>query len=102
MNRRTLKKHCKRAVSALIAEHGFRADQFKPSDGEEAVSTPFGMERQFDRNGFLDPGPLKGTPLLWQRTSYEYDEWDAYLPSQVLNDLKFWADFDYETHEVAS
>ncbi len=90
MNRRTLKKKCRRAMEALIARHGYARDSFVASDGGESIYAPPGMERRFDRNGFLDPGPLKGTMLLWQKTSYEYDEWDAALPSEVLREVEFW------------
>lgn len=96
MNRRILKKHCKQAMEILIREHGYRADQFAPSDGQESVDAPTNMEkrrrrRRFDVPGFLNPGPLKGTPLLWQRTSHEYDEWDAKLPTEVLAEIEMWA-----------
>lgn len=98
MNRRTLKKHCQRAVPILIAQHGYAAASFHPSDGQEAMDAPLAMERQFVRNGFLEPGPLKGTPLLWERTSYECEEWESRLPSEVLSDLEFWASLSDEDY----
>jgi hypothetical protein len=40
---------------------------------------PPGTERRYvetygGETRWLKPGPLEGTPLLWRRTSYEYDE----------------------------
>lgn len=93
MNRRTLEKHCARAMQTLIAEHGYRADQFSPSDGEESIDAPSGMERRFVWRGWLRPGPLRGTMLLWRKTSYETDEWEPILPTQMLADIQLWSDF---------
>lgn len=90
MNRRTLKKKCHRAVRVLVEKHGYSLRQFKPSDGEESIDAPVGMERRFVRGNWLEPGPLKGTPLLWEKTSYEYDEWDAELPTEVLAKIEHW------------
>lgn len=102
MNRRVLKKRCKRAMEVLIANHGYRPDQFQRSDGQESIYTPAGMDKQFDERGFLEPGPLKGTPLLWEQVSYEYDEWDAKLPTEVLSDIIFWSNFKPSAADVAS
>lgn len=95
MNRRTLKKHCARAMRRLIAEHGFRADQFLPADGGEAVVAPARMERRFVCREFLEPGPLPGTMLLWRRTSYETDEWELMLPTEMLEDIELAAGADW-------
>lgn len=89
MNRRTLKKHCKRAMKVLIERHGFPADSFHPADGDETLEAPNGMERRFVRRIWLEPGPLPGTMLLWLRTSYECEEWDCELPSETLATLEF-------------
>lgn len=94
MNLRTLKKHCIRAKATLIAEHGYREDAFSPASGEETIDAPSRMERRFVCRGFLDPGPLKGTPLLWSRTSYECDDWDCFLPTELLAQIKAWENFD--------
>ena len=102
MNLRTLKKHCQRAVVILIAEHGYKPSDFARSDGEEAISAPTRMERRFVRNGFLEPGPLKGTWLLWQKTSYEYDEWDADLPSVMLDEIIFWSKWQPTAEDLAA
>lgn len=103
MNRRILKKLCKRAMAVLIAEHGFTADAFSPSDGQETVGAPKGMDRRHvcKGTGSLHPGPLKGTPICWQRTSIEYDEWDCELPTAILADIIFWNNFDYDAWEKA-
>lgn len=102
MNRRTLKKHCIRAKAFLIAKHDYREEAFSPANGEESVYAPTRMERRFVRHGFLDPGPLKGTPLLWERTSYECDDWDCSLPSEILAHIQSWENFDYAEYERAS
>lgn len=102
MNLRTLKKHCIRAKAVLIAEHGYREDAFSPASGEETIDPPFGMERRFVRYGFLYPGPLKGTPLLWTRTSYECDDWDCSLPTELLAQIKASENFDVAEYERLS
>lgn len=86
MNLRILKKQCKRAVEVLIAEHGFRPDQFKPADGDETVDASGSMPARFLRHDSLHPGPLPGTPLYWEK-SYWDDDADAKLPSEVLRDI---------------
>lgn len=91
MNRRTLKKLCKRAREVLIERHGYGPGDFAPASGEEVVDAPHGMERRYVRRGILDPGPLKGTPLLWERCSYESDDADAHLPIATLHTIDFWA-----------
>lgn len=101
MNLRTLKKLCKRAIPELIAKHRYRPEDFLPADGSESVYAPPGMEKRFVRNGFLDNGPLKGTPLLWVKTSYEYDEWDAILPCEMLREIKFWENWEPSPEELA-
>lgn len=97
MNRRILKKQCKRAMRILIERHGYRRDDFVAAEGDESIDAPTNMERRFVKtylpggNSWLHPGPLKGTPLLYEQTSYEYDEWDARLPTHILNEIEFWA-----------
>lgn len=100
MNLRTLKKHCKRAVPILIRDHGYKTSDFTPAEGDETVDTPHGMEKRHEWRGFLRPGPLKGTPLLWCRVSHEYDEWEARLPSEWLKEIEFWADFKPSENEA--
>ena len=87
MNRRILKKRCKRAMEILIRDHGYKPAAFRLATGDESIDAPTAMEAQFQRHGFLEPGPLPGTPLLWVRTSYECEEWDARLPCQRLEDI---------------
>jgi hypothetical protein len=99
MNRRTLKKMCKRAMEALIAEHGYDRASFVQSDGETSIDAPRGMERRFVRNGFLEPGPLKGTWLHERRVSVEYDEWDCFLPTDELSQILVYQNFDYAEWE---
>lgn len=87
MNRRTLKKHCKRAVPILIERYGYKPDAFNPADGSETVDAPTSMERRNVRHGFLEPGPLPGTPVCWL-IDY-FGEGDCYLPSEMLKDREF-------------
>lgn len=104
MNRRTLKKHCARARESLIREHGYRGENFVRSEGNEAIYAPPTMERRFVQSGFLEPGPLRGTWLLFERTSYEYDEWDYFFPSEVLSEITRWeniSDEDVVRHFLA-
>lgn len=104
MNRRTLKKHCARARESLIREHGYRPENFVRSKGDETIDAPPAMERSFVQRGFLEPGPLRGTWLLFQRTSYEYDEWDYSLPNEVLGEITHWeniSDEDVAQHFLA-
>lgn len=106
MNRRILKKRCKHAMQVLIREHGYRLDQFAPSNGEETIDLPHGFDKR-DRaayrtefGGWLEPGPLKGTPLLWEHHHTEdADEWDCKLPSEVLQDLIGWSFFVYRPED---
>lgn len=93
MNRRTLKKLCKRATATLVNQYAYRPDQFAPSDGQEAVDAPAGMERRSVWKGWLHPGPLKGTPLYYYRTSWECEEWGCKLPTDVLAELEHWSNF---------
>jgi hypothetical protein len=101
VNRRTLKKICRRAMETLIRDHRYDPGDFKPADGSETIYAPPGMERQYVDHHWLRDGPLKGTPLLWVRTSYEYDEWDARLPFEVLCDVEFWSTFEPTAAELA-
>ncbi|CAB4137588.1 hypothetical protein UFOVP326_41 [uncultured Caudovirales phage] len=87
MNLRTLKKRCKLARDILIRDHGYRPKDFTLADGDESIDAPTNMEARFQNYGFLDPGPLPGTPLLWRRTNYEADEWDYSLPCEHLADI---------------
>lgn len=98
MNLRTLKKKCQRAVKELVEKHGYKESDFTPADGSEAIYAPHGMERRFTEwrlrgrvisTDFLQPGLLKGTLLYWYRCSYEYDEWDCKLPTDMLEDINF-------------
>jgi hypothetical protein len=90
MNRRTLKKHCWRAVAVMIAEYGYSLHDFMSSDGSESVDAPIGMERRFVENGFLRPGPLAGTPL-WFELTY-LGGMNVKLPSEMLKEIELWRD----------
>ncbi len=94
MNRRTLKKHCIGAKAVLIARHGYSEAAFSAARGDESIYAPSAMERRHVSNGFLDPGPLKGTPVLWERVSVEYDEWDCFLATERLEQIEAYENFD--------
>jgi hypothetical protein len=98
MNRRILKKRCKRAMEVLIAEHRFPRAAFHPATGDETVAAPAGIDPRFDWHGFLEPGPLKGTPLYWAKDPMSQDA-DAHLPSVMLEDVIFWSFFVYREDE---
>lgn len=81
MNLRILKKLSKRA-EPLIREIGQHID-IGPADRDETLYAMDGMPRhQVKHSSFI--APLQGTPLVWERTSYEYDEWDATAAWQWL------------------
>jgi hypothetical protein len=93
MNRRIYKKLCKRAMPVLIAKHGYAPRNFTMANGRETLDAPTNMERNDRRGRFFVKGffsPLKGTPVIWERTSYEYDEWDAKGAVDVLDELEYW------------
>lgn len=103
MDLRELKKRCKAAVDVLVKDHGYRRDDFTPADGEETFYAPPDLNERFVRNGFIDPGVHKGTLVRWYRCSYEYDEWDCELPSEILRDIEFWASrTEADLQELAS
>lgn len=96
MNLRILKKLSKRAALEL-SRRGYKTD---PSDGTETIYTPPKLDfkhcrqsrsRQADRGRrYLYAYPLPGTPMVWEKTSYEYDEWDAKTAHEVLSDIVHW------------
>lgn len=90
MDRRALKKRCKEAVEVLVRDHGYDRSGFVPADGSETIDAPADLEDRFVRHGFIEPGVLKGTLVHWARCSYEYDEWDCALPSEILNEITCW------------
>ncbi|MBN8960559.1 MAG: hypothetical protein J0H71_05460 [Rhizobiales bacterium] len=90
MNRRTLKKHCRRAMAILIDQYGYNEKDFQPSNGEETIDAPLRMERRFVRDGWLEPGLLKGTPLHWPIYDHPYDDGGPKLPSDILAELRMW------------
>lgn len=87
----TLKDRCESAMRELIAKHGYGLHDFGRAHGDEAIDAPADLDARFSQNGFIEPGPLKGTALLFRRTSYEYDEWDYELPSGCLAEIELWS-----------
>ena len=94
MDLRELKKECRRAVDVLVRDHGYIRDAFTPADGTETLYAPTDLDTRFQQHGFIEPGVHKGTLVHWYRASYEYDEWDCELPSQLLSEIEFWSKFD--------
>jgi hypothetical protein len=99
MNRRTLKKKCKRAMQVLIEVHGYPVSDFARASSDETLDAPPSMEKRFVRSsGFFSA--LKGTWLRWYQCSYEYDEWECELPSEKLREIEFYASMtDEEARE---
>lgn len=97
MNRRILKKRCKHAMEVLIRDHGYLRKDFYRSDGQESVYAPAGMGNRSRavEHGFLEPGPLKGTPLHCVPGGGESPEWSCDLPSEILDDIVMWSFFVY-------
>jgi hypothetical protein len=89
MNRRIFKKHCKRAMIALISKHGYRPDDFHLADGDETLYAPSNMQKNGEAVRFFSP--LRGTPLYWYRACYEDDEWDVKGASELLEELEFYS-----------
>lgn len=103
MNRRQWKKACKRAAAEL--ERRFPGEhEFVPAEGDEVVCPPLGyvppgrprpgLKRRLWRIDFKYDSPPRGTPVLWERSSYEYDEWECRTALDVLADVEFaeWLD----------
>jgi hypothetical protein len=88
-------------MAILIAEHGYKASSFQPAEGGESIYAPVRMERRFVRGHFLEPGPLKGTMLLWQRSDYYSQDWDAAFPNEVLDDIIFWSNWEPTAEDLA-
>lgn len=91
MDLKALKAECRKAVDVLVKEHGYRRDQFTSADGTETLYAPHDLDQKFTSNGFIEPGVHKGTLVYWHRCSYEYDEWDCDLPSEILRQIEYWA-----------
>jgi hypothetical protein len=101
MNNRQWKKACKLAAAEL--EREFPGEFVcAPAEGDECVSAP--RDYVPPRNEQDSPAsfrrshatPPRGTPLVWQRTSYEYDEWDARTALDMLADLRHARDYDWD------
>ena len=93
MDLRALKKRCKEAVEILVRDHGYSRDEFTPADGSEALNAPADLDPRFVRGDWIEPGVLKGTLVHWARCSYEYDEWDCKLPTDILDEIRYWENF---------
>lgn len=96
MNLRALKKREKRAMKELIRRGDYTASDFTPADGGESIYAPDALHKRHQRHGFVHPGPMPGTPLVWHCCSYEYDEWDASLPSVVLAEIRLAEETDWD------
>ncbi len=101
MNLRILKKQCKRAREVLIQYHGVKPDCFSSANGSESIDTPHGMEKRFDRRGWLEPGLLRGTPVYWSEPSYYEGESDCQLPTSLLAEIIMWQHWKPSAAEIA-
>jgi hypothetical protein len=100
LNRRQWKKACKKAAAEI--ERRWPGEyEFGPADGDETVYAPPGYDpgRMPNRDLRIErryTSPPRGTPMLWERTSYEYDEWDCKTALEVLSQLEFAHDTDWD------
>lgn len=88
MNRRILKKLSKKAVAVLLEKHSFNKKNITVADGSETIDAPLKFPRRQQQNGFASP--LKGTPMVWEQTSYECNEWDCQTAHDVLSNVEYW------------
>ena len=99
MNRRQFKKACKKAAARLQAE--FPGEfEIVSAEGDETLYAPRGYEPprgEFRRFAT----PLRGTALVWERTSYETDEWDCRSALEIYESRRAAEDFDWERALVA-
>lgn len=91
---RQLKKREKKAVRRLMVEFGYKPSDFTPSDGRESIAAPPDAPLRYTRNGFLHPGPLKGTPIFCKKIDYYSDDRQETLPSELLYDERFAVEFE--------
>lgn len=95
MNRRIYKKLCKRAMATLIEKHGYDARSFSAvKRGEEFTwDAPENMDARSrswgPRSSSNFFAPLKGTPIRWERVSYEYNDWEPKSPVELLDHIEF-------------
>ncbi|QKV18732.1 hypothetical protein [Oricola thermophila] len=97
-----LRLMCERAAKVLVAEHGFRADEFVPADGDETVYAPPGLIHEDSSHPRLKYycTPLPGTKLYWSYAPLT-GEGDCELPSEILSGIEFWSTFDPDEYQVA-
>jgi hypothetical protein len=101
MNPRQHKKQAKRAMRALIRDHGYRSDNFDPvrQRDDVTIDAPWDMDDRFvearDRakawSGYFCP--LPGTPILWDQDYWTSDA-DPHCPIHVLAECELWANAD--------
>jgi hypothetical protein len=85
MNLGGLRRRERQAMHELISRGILKRDEFAMADGDgsETVSAPSDLHKRYARHGYVS-NLLRRTPVVWQKVSYEYDEYDAYLPSEIL------------------
>lgn len=99
MNRRQWKKACKKAAERLQRE--FPGEfEFTPAEGDETVYAPRGydpgyMPNRYRRSERRYTSPPRGTPIVWERTSYEYDEWDCRTALEAYRERRWVEDTDW-------
>lgn len=97
MNRRQWKKACKRAAERLARE--FPGEfVITMAEGDECVDAPAGYEPPFgaSRADRRYPDIPRGTPVIWERVSYEYDEWECRTALEIYEQRRAVEDTDWE------
>lgn len=97
MNRRQWKKACKKAA-AEIAKRWPGQYRFELAAGDETVYSPRGYEpsRSEGRHGRRYTEAPRCAPIVWEKTSYEYDEWEPRTALSVLQELEWMESIDWE------
>lgn len=97
VNRRQWKKACKKAA-AEIARRWPGQYTFEPAKGDETVYSPprYKPERCEGRSGRRYTNAPKGAPVCWEKTSYEYNEWEPRPADSLLRELVWVESVDWE------
>jgi len=110
VNRRQWKKACKKA--ALEVEQRWPGQyKFEPAEGDETVYAPHryqppgkpraGFNRRMWRIEHRYASVPKGASIVWERASYEYDEWDCRTALDILDQMEFVESVDWEAMAAA-
>lgn len=99
MNRRQWKKACRKAAEQIKKEFPNEV-QIDIADGTETIDAPSKYEPPYrGRNARLErryTSIPRGAPMIWERWSYEYDEWEPVTALQWYRKRRFVEDHDWE------